>query len=158
MDSEKQRSVWLFLGEYTPEKDTKKELWDINPEEKESEEIITKNGLENYVNTLQEKLKLTEGRLKGHFLRDFFAFNPLSSPDIIKYIEEDLKFEIPVVLTINSSHPDDEPQRNENEGKLKLRVEHSKCIFKSLEDMAVYKDIEESMWADPYALINYTQY
>ena len=155
MDSEKQRALWLFLGEFTPEFEPKKELWDLNPEEKEADETICKNALENYVNTLQEKLRLTEGRLKRVFLKDTFSYNPHVTPDFFKYYEEDIKFDTPTILTVNSSKIDPEPAPDSPKEHKKHHKQTHPSLFKTLDDMNKFKKAEEALWSDAYSLINY---
>ena len=101
MDTEKQRTIWLFLGEFTPEKDPKKDLWDFDPTDKDCEEIMHKNGLENYVNTLQEKIALSEGRLRRVMLMEFNCNYAANKLDFNHYFEKEIIFDTPLVFSIN---------------------------------------------------------
>lgn len=155
MDNEKQRALWLFLGDFTPELEPKKELWDINPEEKESDEVISKNALENYVNTLQEKIRLTEGRLKRVFLKDTFSYNPHVTPDFFKYYEEDIKFDMPTTLTVNLSKPEQEPALDPLKEHKKHHKHDQPSLFKALDDLKEFEKAERALWSDAYSIINY---
>ncbi len=155
MDNEKQRALWLFLGEFTPELDPKRELWDLNPEEKESEDIIIKNALENYVNTLQEKIKLTEGRLKRVFLKDTFSYNPHVTPDFFKYYEEEIKFDMPTTLMVSQSKVEEETIVDPLKDHKKHHKLEQPSLFKTLDDMNKFEKAERALWADAYSIINY---
>ena len=115
MDTEKQRTTWLFLGEFTPEKDTKNDLWDFDPTDKEAEEILHKNGLENYINTIQEKITLSEGRLRRVMLREFNSNYSANKLDFNHYFEKEIKFDTPIIFSINRNEVDDPLEKLEKE-------------------------------------------
>ena len=164
MDNEKQRNIWLFLGDFTPEKEPTKEVWEVDPAEKESEEILYKNALTNYISTVTEKLPITDGRLRRIFLIELRGLNGILNANFNKYYEQEIEFDQEIDLTPNqlptktNNHEDvdDLPSEDYAEAHLILGqhpssriVNNSKeyVLFKSLKDLSYYYSVEESIFA-----------
>lgn len=131
MDSEKQRCLWLFLGEYTPEKDPKTDLWDIDPSNKDSDEAIYKNSIDSYVNTQQEKITLSEGRLKRLSLLDLKSYHSAMSLNFSKYLDNEIKFDLPLVLSTFDEDSDPLAKLTKLEVLEKGTVKEKPTIFSS---------------------------
>lgn len=99
LDTEKQRTQWLFLGEYTPEEDAAKELWDFDPLDKDAQAILASNTMKHYVNISQERVTVSEGRLKRLTLLDLRTMNFSLSLNSEKYLQEEINFDLPTILT-----------------------------------------------------------
>lgn len=98
LDTEKQRTQWLFLGEYTPEEDCVKELWDFDPLDKDAQTILASNAMKHYVNIPQERVTVSEGRLRRLTLLDLRTMNFSLSLNSEKYLQEEIRFDVAVVL------------------------------------------------------------
>ena len=73
MDNEKQRSIWLFLGDFMPTDDESEDLWNISPIDKELEEKLKKTLHFNNQDPLKEILRVSEGKLEKMYLYDKMA-------------------------------------------------------------------------------------
>ena len=150
MDTEKQRNVWLFLGEFTPEAEPLRELWDIDPADKEADEWVAKNAVENYINTNQEKLVVSEGRLRRVSLWELRQLGGKS--DFHKYYDEEIVFDLPKVLG--------QPKESMNNNNMDIPVIHEEekpkeiILFPILQDMARFKEAEDGLWGDPRGMLN----
>lgn len=148
MDSEKQRNYWLFLGEFTPQKQPKKDLWDIDPSEKEADEEIYHNAIDNYVNTSQEKLNISEGRLRKLTLLELNSV-PTRTFEFEKYFDTEFEFDRPTILT-----PSIEVDSKARDRYTSLRVVERPAdsrvpsIFGVLDQMADFFKAEEDIWSD----------
>lgn len=151
MDNEKQKFLWLFLGDYIPEKEATKELWDMDPASaQESEDFLKKNNMENYVNIYQEKLIQNEGRLKPFFLIEKSKFNPYS---LLSKTEKENEFEKIIVLENEFSMKTEEskePLKKESVVAVK-----SGSLFKVLDDIKKFEEIETQLWTNPYSILNF---
>lgn len=98
LDTEKQRTQWLFLGEYTPEDECVKELWDFDPLDKDAQTILASNAMKHYVNIPQERVTVSEGRLRRLTLLDLRTMNFSLSLNSEKYLQEEIRFDIAIVL------------------------------------------------------------
>lgn len=149
MDSEKQRCLWLFLGEFTPEKDPKIDLWDIDPASKEADEQVYKNAIDSYVNTQQEKLTLSEGRLRRLTLLDLNSYHSSMKLDFGRYFDTEVRFDIPMVLAgPDSADPLERLTKLEVIERQGEKAEKKQAVFASLRAMTDYAQAESSMWAD----------
>lgn len=151
LDAEKQRSLWLFLGEFTPVRDVKDpspELWDLDPTTREVDALIHKNATDNYVNTGQEKVSLNNGRLKKMTLEDLKAFHPNETQNFDDYFEEEIKFDQPLVLVSSQD------RLTKTEGQItqlkltELLPENQTSIFESLTNMDSFVRAETTIWAN----------
>lgn len=149
MDTEKQRNYWLFLGEYTPQRISKTDLWDIDPAEKESDEQIYRNAIENYVNTSQEKLNISEGRLKKLTLLEFNSFHPSRNFEFERYFDEEMEFDQPQILVPSL---EDELHSRKSTESLKHNEKpppiQKPSLFNMLDQMNYFKQAEEEIWSD----------
>lgn len=72
LDSQKQRCLWLFLGEFVPTVNDEEDIWNLNPEELEkSEEQLKKNKEISNITTEMEQINLSNGKLSPIFLREW---------------------------------------------------------------------------------------
>lgn len=151
MDNEKQKYLWLFLGDYIPEKEITKELWDLDPANtQESEDFLKKNNMENYVNIYQEKLTLNPGRLKPYFMIEKSKFNPYS---LLSKPEQESDFDKIIVLENEFSmktEPDQEPVQKKPPSAVKTG-----SLFKVLDDIKRFEEVEAQLWSDPHSFLNF---
>lgn len=153
MDSEKQRNYWLFLGEYTPSKKPAQELWEIDPAEKTADEAIYKNGIDSYMNTSQEKLNISEGRLKKLTLLDFNSHYTSQNLQFEKYFDKEIDFDSPKILS--PSLEDQVEKRMKPTPLLVIEQPPSKenpSLFTSIDAMASFGKSETLLWSDPGSL------
>lgn len=69
MDNEKQRSLWLFLGEFDPSKaEEGEELWNLNPVDREKEEALQDS--EQSLKIQHLKLRTSRGKLGLYLLSE----------------------------------------------------------------------------------------
>ena len=151
MDSEKQRCFWLFLGEFTPEMNPKIDLWDIDPASREADEQVYKNSIDCYVNTLQEKLTLSDGRLKRLTLLDINSYHNSMKLDYGNYFDKEIKYDLPIALTNQDSGTDPLeklPKLEVIEKSDIPKTDKNPTIFTSLGAMNDFSALESKMWSD----------
>lgn len=149
MDSEKQRNYWLFLGEYTPENKPTHDLWDIDPAEKDADEQIYKNSIDNYVNTSQERLSVSEGRLKKLTLLEFSSYHPLQNLDFHMYFKDELQFNRPLLLSPSLLNQAARRSRLTSLIVIEKSPDARKpSMFALLDQMTDYAKTENALWSN----------
>lgn len=151
-DAEKQRSLWLFLGEYTPVKESKDpspELWDLDPAAREVDALIHKNATDNYVNVGQEHITLNNGRLKKISLVDLKAYHPNETQNFDDYFEEEIAFDQPLVLISSQGHINKLEDHITPLKVTELKKDRQQTsIFESLTNMDSFVQAEHDLWTN----------
>lgn len=163
LDYEKQRALWVFLGEFTPfQNQGEQEIWDIDPVEPDAEQKIKQNAIKQYINTVTEELRVSPGKLELFNLLNKYlkADSFLMQEKIQKKTKSEILVSLQNQIEIDFDTDSFEREREEDEAELKKekeQLELRRSVLSYLDDHRIYFDEEEKIWKDPINLVDFIQ-
>ena len=151
LDNEKQRALWVFLGEFTPFRDENSEdIWDINPSEIDCYQKILNNAIMQYINILTEGFNVSPGILPFYYLRNKYlkGWNGSLCDKIPNFTSSEIVTKLEVAEKNQDSNLN---KKLENEENFDQKIDENddylkKNVLKYFNDYHEYLKSEKEIW------------